>query len=78
MKNIKVLGTGCSKCKKTFALIKQVAEQEAVQINIEKVEALPKIMAYGVMSTPAVVVDEQVVHKGSLPNVEQITAWLKE
>ena len=78
MRNIKVLGTGCAKCKNTFELIKQVAQQESVQINIEKVEDLPQIMAYGVMSTPAVVVDEQVVHKGSVPSKEQIQTWIKE
>ena len=78
MKNIKVLGTGCAKCKNTLELIKQVAEQLDVQINIEKVEELPQIMAYGVMSTPAVVVDEQVVHKGSVPSREQIETWIKE
>jgi hypothetical protein len=65
MKNIKVLGTGCAKCKITITLIKQV-------------EDLPQIMAYGVMSTPAVVIDEQVVHKGSIPSREQIKSWLKE
>ena len=45
MKNIKVLGTGCAKCKNTLELIKQVAQQLDVQINIEKVEELPQIMA---------------------------------
>ena len=78
MKNIKVLGTGCAKCKNTLELIKQVAQQESVLINVEKVEDLPQIMAYGVMSTPAVVVDEQVVHKGSVPTKEQIETWIKE
>ncbi|HEY5716352.1 MAG TPA: thioredoxin family protein [Psychromonas sp.] len=78
MKNIKVLGTGCAKCKNTVTLISQVAEQLGVQIKLQKVEDLPQIMAYGVMSTPAVVVDEQVVHKGSMPSREQIESWLKE
>lgn len=78
MKNIKVLGTGCAKCKSTISLINQVAEQLAVQIKLEKVEDLPTIMAYGVMNTPAVVVDEQVVHKGSIPSSEQIESWLKK
>jgi small redox-active disulfide protein 2 len=78
MKNIKVLGTGCAKCKITITLIKQVAEHIGVQIKLEKVEDLPQIMAYGVMSTPAVVIDEQVVHKGSIPSREQIKSWLKE
>jgi small redox-active disulfide protein 2 len=78
MKNIKVLGTGCAKCKITITLIKQVAEHIGVQIKLEKVEDPPQIMAYGVMSTPAVVIDEQVVHKGSIPSREQIKSWLKE
>lgn len=78
MKNIKVLGSGCAKCKNTITLINQIAEQLGVQVNLEKVENLPEIMAYGVMSTPAVVVDEQVVHKGSIPSQEQIESWIKE
>lgn len=78
MKNIKVLGTGCTKCKTTVTLINQVAEQLDVQIKLEKIEDLPQIMAYGVMSTPAVVVNEQVVHKGSIPTREQIESWIRE
>lgn len=78
MKKIKVLGTGCTKCKSTITLIKQVADQLGVQINLEKVEDLPQIMAYGVMSTPAVVINEQVVHKGSMPSRQQIESWFKE
>lgn len=78
MKNIKVLGTGCAKCKTTVTLINQVAEQLGVTIKLEKIEDLPQIMAYGVMSTPAVVVNEQVVHKGSIPTREQIESWIRE
>ena len=78
MKNVKVLGTGCTKCQNTVSLIKQVAEQLGTEVNLEKIEDLPQIMAYGVMSTPAVVVNEKVVHKGSLPSREQIEAWIKE
>ncbi|MFT6925232.1 MAG: small redox-active disulfide protein 2 [Psychromonas sp.] len=78
MKNIKVLGSGCTKCKTTVTLITQVAEQLGVKIKIEKIEDMTQIMAYGVMSTPAVVIDEQVVHKGSIPSREQIESWIKE
>ena len=78
MKNIKVLGTGCAKCKTTVTLINQVAKQLGVTIKLEKIEDLPQIMAYGVMSTPAVVVNEQVVHKGSIPTREQIESWIRE
>ncbi len=78
MKNIKVLGTGCSKCKSTIALITQVADQNGIQIHLEKIEDVAQIMAYSVMSTPAVVVDETVVHKGGIPTREQIETWIKE
>ena len=73
MKNIKVLGTGCSKCKNTIVLITQVAEQLEVAINLEKVEDPNQIMMYGVMSTPAVMVDEVIV-----PTKEEITSWISD
>jgi small redox-active disulfide protein 2 len=77
MKNIKVLGTGCAKCKTTIELIKQASQQLGIQIELTKIEDVQQIMAYGVMSTPAVVVDDNVVHAGGLPSIEQIHAWLK-
>ena len=78
MKNIKVLGTGCAKCKSTVELINNVASQANTEIMLEKVEELPQIMAYGVMSTPAVVVNDVVVHKGGIPSREQIESWIRE
>jgi small redox-active disulfide protein 2 len=77
MKNIKVLGTGCAKCKSTTSLINEVANQLGADINLEKVEDPAQIMAYGVMSTPAVVVDEKVVHAGGLPAASDIEGWIK-
>ena len=61
MKDIKVLGTGCANCRNTIALIEQVAAEKGVAITLSKVENLPEIMKYGVMSTPGVVVDGKVV-----------------
>jgi small redox-active disulfide protein 2 len=77
MKTIKVLGSGCAKCKSTEALINQVAKDAGVQIQLEKVQDAQQIMAYGVMSTPAVVVDEVVVHKGGVPSRDQVETWIK-
>lgn len=77
MKNIKVLGTGCAKCKATIELIKQTSQQLGVQIELTKIEDVQQIMSYGVMSTPAIVIDDNVVHAGGLPSVEQIQTWLK-
>jgi len=76
MKNIKVLGSGCSKCKSTLSLITQVAEQLDIDIQLEKIEDPAQIMAYGIMSTPAVIVDEVIVHKGGIPSKDDISAWL--
>lgn len=76
MKTIKVLGTGCAKCKSTVQLIEETARDQGVAVAVEKIEDLAQIMAYGVMSTPAVVVDETVVHKGGLPTREQVSQWL--
>ncbi|HFE48388.1 MAG TPA: thioredoxin family protein [Chromatiaceae bacterium] len=76
MKNIKVLGTGCANCKTTLKLIEDAAKARGVEIELEKVEDLPLIMSYGVMSTPGVVVDGQVVHSGGIPSKEAIDGWL--
>ncbi len=75
MKNVKVLGTGCANCRNTVALIEAVAKERGAEITLEKVEELPAIMSYGVMSTPSVVVDGKVVHAGGVPNREKVEGW---
>lgn len=77
MKEIKVLGTGCANCKTTLKLIEEVAASKGVTVQLEKVEDLPAIMAYGVLSTPGVVVDGKVVHSGGVPSREKIASWLE-
>ena len=74
--DIKVLGTGCANCKNTIALINQVAQDKGRQVEVTKVEGLREIMAYGVMSTPGVVINGQVVHTGGIPSREKIEQWL--
>lgn len=76
MKNIKVLGTGCANCKNTLKLIEEVAKDNGVEVQLEKVEDMQAIMGYGVMSTPGVVVDGKVVHAGGVPSRDKIAAWL--
>jgi small redox-active disulfide protein 2 len=78
MKNIKVLGSGCKNCETTANLIKIAAEQANVEIKLEKVSDMEKIMSYGVMSTPGVVIDEKLVHAGGLPAPEMIRQWLEQ
>ena len=77
MIDIKVLGSGCAKCKATMQLIEAAAKSENVLIAHEKVEAMEKIVGYGVMSTPAVVLGGNVVHTGGVPSLEQVVGWFK-
>jgi small redox-active disulfide protein 2 len=76
MKNIKVLGTGCANCRSTVALVESVAKEKGVEVTLEKIEDLQAIMGYGVMSTPAVVVDGKVVHSGGVPARSKVEGWL--
>jgi small redox-active disulfide protein 2 len=74
--DIKVLGSGCANCKATVALIDQVAAARGVPVELQKVEELRDIVAFGVMSTPAVVIDGKVVHAGGVPSREKVEQWL--
>lgn len=76
MKTFKVLGSGCKKCATTANLIDAKAKELGVEIAIEKVTDMGDIMGYGVMSTPGVVMDETVVHSGSVPTVQMIAEWI--
>ena len=78
MKNIKVLGSGCRNCEITAKLIAQAAIEADVEIELEKVTDIADIMAFGVMSTPGVVVDGKVVHSGGLPGPDQVRSWLRD
>jgi small redox-active disulfide protein 2 len=69
---IKILGTGCPKCKTLEKLTREVVEQNGIDATVTKVEDIYQIMKYGVMTTPAMVVDEKVVIKGRIPSLEEI------
>ncbi len=73
---IKVLGTGCAKCKSTVALIDEVAKAKGVAISLEKVEDIQAIVGYGVMGTPAVVINGKVIHAGGIPGRAKVEEWL--
>jgi len=70
--NIKILGTGCSKCKTLEKLTREVVEQNGIEATITKVEDIVEIMRYGIMSTPALVVNDKVEIKGRVPSLEEI------
>ncbi|MEF3191355.1 MAG: thioredoxin family protein [Campylobacterales bacterium] len=69
---IEILGTGCAKCKALEEATKQAVAKSGRFAQIEKVEDITKIMAYGVMSTPGLVIDGKVVSTGKLLSVDQI------
>ena len=71
---IEILGTGCTKCKALEENTKKALAQAGVFAQVEKVEDIEKIMAYGVMSTPALVIDGEVKSTGKLLNSEEIKA----
>ncbi|MBK7652087.1 MAG: TM0996/MTH895 family glutaredoxin-like protein [Flammeovirgaceae bacterium] len=77
MKHIKILGTGCAKCKQTEAIVKQVVEQLGIDAKIEKVEDIQKIMEYNVLSTPVLVVDEVIKVKGRVPMPDEVKVFLQ-
>lgn len=77
MKTIKILGTGCPKCKQTEAVVNEVVAQLNIEANVIKVEDIADIMQYNVMTTPAVVVDEDIKIKGRVPSKSEIEELLK-
>ena len=74
---IKILGSGCPNCKVLEANTKRALEELKIKADVEKVTDIARIMEYGVMSTPALVVNEKVVSYGRVLNPEEIKKILK-
>jgi len=72
MRTIKILGTGCAKCKATEQAVRVVIAKHNIDATVEKVEDIQQIMEYNILSTPAVVVDEIVKIKGKVPSETEI------
>ena len=75
---IQVLGTGCAKCTKLAAQAEEAAKQMGVDYTLEKVTDINKIMTFGVMVTPALIVDGKLRCSGNVPSVDQLVAILKQ
>ena len=73
---IKVLGTGCPKCNKLFAEAKKAITESGIDAQLEKVEKIDDIMSYGVMMTPALVIDEEVKCTGKIAKSAEIISWI--
>lgn len=76
MITIKILGTGCPKCKTLFANAEEAVKLAGVEAQVEKVEKITDIMAFGVMTTPALVIDEKVKSAGKVLSAEEIGGML--
>lgn len=73
---IEVLGIGCTKCRTLYEAVKTAVSEKGVEAEIVKVEDMPTIMKYGVMSTPALVIDGKVVFSGKIPSPAEIQRFL--
>jgi len=75
---VKILGTGCPKCKRLERIAREAAVEAGVEANFEKVTNVDDIMAYPIVSTPGLVIDGEVKSSGRLPRKEEVVAWMKE
>lgn len=74
--NIKILGTGCPKCRQLEANTRKALEETGKKAEIEKIMEISKIIEFGVTATPALVVDSKIVCSGRIPAPEEIKKWL--
>lgn len=75
--NIKVLGTGCPKCRKLYSEVESAIATSGVKADLEKVEAIEEIIRYGVMMMPALVINEEVKASGRVPQSSEIVTWIE-
>ena len=75
---VKILGTGCKKCKTLETKVKEIIQLNNIDAAVEKVSDIQEMMNYGILMTPGLVVNEQVKSSGVIPKDDQIITWLKE
>lgn len=75
--SIKILGTGCPKCKQTTSIVQEVVTENNIDATIEKVEDIMEIMQYNVLSTPVLVVNEEIKIKGRVPSKKEVEELFK-
>ncbi len=73
---IKILGTGCAKCKTLEEITRKVVKDNGIDATITKVEDIVEIMKFNIMVTPALVVNDKVVAKGRIPSVDELKKFL--
>lgn len=75
---IKILGPGCAKCHRLEQLTREVATESGIEANFENVTQIEQIMAYPILTTPALVIEEEVKVSGRIPSKDEIRGWLKQ
>jgi len=75
---IKILGVGCPKCKRLEELAREAAAEAGIEATITKVTDMNQIMSYSILSTPGLVIAEEVRSSGRIPRREEILGWMKE
>jgi small redox-active disulfide protein 2 len=75
--SVKVLGKGCANCQKLETLAREAVAELGIEATVEHVHDFKQIAAYGVMSTPGLVVDEKVVSTGRVPSKAEVAGWIK-
>ncbi|MDP1676223.1 MAG: thioredoxin family protein [Bacteroidota bacterium] len=78
MVSIKILGSGCAKCKTLNAKVQELVAKNNLPAMVIKVEDIMEIMKYGILSTPGLVINEKVKSVGNIPKDEQILTWINE
>ena len=78
MLTIKILGSGCSNCKKVEAIARQAVTSLGLQAEVIKVTDYNQIMEYNILSTPGLVINEKLVCAGRIPNMAEVTTWLAD
>lgn len=76
MLTIKILGSGCANCKKLEAVTREVAATADIEVEIVKIKDIKAIMAYDVLSTPGLVINEKLVSSGRIPTWSEIQQWM--
>ena len=76
--NIKILGSGCANCEKLESLARQAVAESGIQATFEKIKNIEKILDYGVVRTPGLVINEVVKSSGRIPALDQIKTWIQE
>ncbi|NUN09744.1 MAG: TM0996/MTH895 family glutaredoxin-like protein [Ignavibacteriaceae bacterium] len=78
MISIKILGTGCKRCNTLELKVKELVLKNNIDASVEKVTEIDKMIEYGIIATPGLVINEKVVSSGIIPKEDKILEWLKK